>query len=154
MLTFFQWSSNDFFVQIQSADNIEPLCLPFFPNCDLFLASIEASAWRILLYVYLFDAVVCALAFLAPAFSAIGQRLLLGLTFLKFLFLMSNYNLMSGLHGLTILIPLIYIFASQDKGLIKRCLLLVGAIAVAEIVALRAFLFNQASTLNTEPVSI
>lgn len=119
LLTFLYWSSNSFFVHSQSSQNAEPVCLPFFPNCDHFRNLLSPAFWQIVLYVYGFFALVALYSFFKQKYKKPGYWLLLGLFFFKLTIVTSNYHLHAPIHTATTIVNALFLFSSAKQTLIR-----------------------------------
>lgn len=118
--TFLYWNRNGFFVNSQAGVNSEPLCFPFFPNCDLFRESLSIEFWTIILYVYLFLGILAAVNFAAQKTVALGWNLLTLVSFMKFFLHMSNYNFMGNYHYMVYFVTFAYLFVPNKAATIKH----------------------------------
>ncbi len=117
--TFFYWNKRGFFVSSQSEINVEPLCFPIFPDCDLFRQSLSPETWQWILYAYLFVAALsCVLWFgqrvLGWAYSALAL-----VTAFKLFLHLSNYNFMGNYHYMAHAITLAFLFVPAKDSVIK-----------------------------------
>ncbi len=122
--TYFYWQGNNFFLNSQSGINAEPVCFPWFPDCDLFRESLSMQSWGIVLYTYLVFSCLGLTFFLSKKTLKIAYYTLLLTTGFKFLLHMSNYNFMGNYHYMIYLVTLAYLFLPQKVEVIKH--LIVG----------------------------
>ena len=118
--TFLYWNRGSFFVTSQSPLNAEPLCFPFFPDCDLFRSSLSSQTWEIILYSYLGLTLVTILSFGWPRKQGLSMGLLLILTLMKFALHMSNYNFMGNYHYMIYFVTFSFLFLPHKTSSIKH----------------------------------
>jgi hypothetical protein len=117
--TFLYWNRNSFFVTSQSGINAEPLCFPFFPDCDLWRSSISMETWQWILYIYGALGVLSAIFFVTRGLVSLAYFLLALVTLLKFALHMSNYNFMGNYHYMAYFVTMAFLFVGHKKHLIK-----------------------------------
>ncbi len=122
--TYFYWDSNNFFLNSQSGINTEPICFPWFPNCDLFRSSISMDSWALVLYTYLFLGCITVIFFLNRKTLPLAFGFLGLATAVKFFLHMSNYNFMGNYHYMIYLVIVAYLFLPHKVEVIKH--LIVG----------------------------
>lgn len=120
--TFMYWNRGSFFVTAQSAINAEPLCFPFFANCDLFRAAIPQSVWGGVLGVYFILTAIGFLSFLGRGLIQYAYWILVSLTALKFFLHMSNYNFMGNYHYMIYFASLAYLFLPHKLATLRYLL--------------------------------
>jgi hypothetical protein len=118
--TFMYWNRNGFFLNSQSGINSEPLCFPFFPDCDLFRQSIAMETWNIILYGYLFLGILTVVSFLSKKIVGFAWSLLLAVSLTKFFLHMSNYNFMGNYHYMVYFVTLAFLFIPNKVTTIKH----------------------------------
>jgi hypothetical protein len=119
LFTFFYWNKNNFFVSSQSPLNAEPLCFPFFPNCDLWRNLISPFGWSAILYIYLILSLFTIYLFVNKEKIKMAYFMLIFVTLFKALLQFSNYNFMGNYHYMIYLITLIYLFVPGKISFIK-----------------------------------
>lgn len=117
--TFLYWKRNDFFIANQTAINAEPLCFPFFPNCDLWRASISATSWTVILYSYLALALLTSFLFLKQRFISWAFVSFILLSFFKLVLHLSNYNFMGNYHYMIHIVSLLFLALPNKSQNIK-----------------------------------
>ncbi len=117
--TFFYWNKNNFFVNSQSSNNAEPICFPFFPDCDLFRQQLSPESWQMVLYAYLITTVITCLAWFRPKNLTVGWILLSFLTLFKLALHLSNYNFMGNYHYMVYVISFVFLFFPAKEVIIK-----------------------------------
>ncbi len=122
--TYIYWNSNNFFLNSQSGINAEPICFPWFPNCDLFRQSISMESWTIVLYTYLALSCLCVGFFTVRRTIGLGYFLLIVVSFYKFFLHMSNYNFMGNYHYMIYCTTLAYLFLPHKKAVLKHLIVL------------------------------
>ncbi len=116
--TFLYWQNGNFFLNAQGSRNSEPLCFPFFKDCDLFRALIPDQGWVVILWLYALIAILTSFFFLKDRLRRWGFYGLIFLTFFKFALHMSNYNFMGNYHYMIYILSVIYLFLPDKKKLI------------------------------------
>lgn len=119
VLTFLYWNNGDFFITSQSAINTEPLCFPFFPDCDLWRSALSAQTWLIVLCLYLFISLITVYLFLSKHTLAWAFAFLAFLSFFKLGLHLSNYNFMGNYHYMIYFVSFAYLFVPYKKITIK-----------------------------------
>ena len=117
--TFLYWNKRNFFMNSQSSLNSEPICFPFFPDCDLFRAQFSPEFWQGILYFYVFSAIFVSLVFLQKKWQALAYWGLAFITLFKLGLHLSNYNFMGNYHYMAHFVTLAYLLAPHKKSLIK-----------------------------------
>ena len=115
VLTFFHWNQSSFFVNSQRDLNSDPLCYPFFPNCDLFRALIPEAGWQLILFFYLLLSIITTLFFLKQRFIKKAFFFLAITTLFKLTLHLSNYNFTDDHHLMVHLVSFLYLFVPNKK---------------------------------------
>lgn len=112
------WNKNDFFVNLMSPMNSEPICFPFFPNCYSLMV-FSNGALTAFLYFYLFLSLLSLFCFLQKDLLKYGYLSLIALTIIKLGVHLSNYNFMGNYHYMANFVYLAYLFIPHKKIVIK-----------------------------------
>ena len=115
VLTFLHWNQSSFFVNSQRSLNSDPLCFPFFPNCDLFRALIPEAGWQLILFFYLLLSIITTLFFLKERFIKKAFFFLAITTLFKLILHLSNYNFTDDHHFMVHLVSFLYLFVPNKK---------------------------------------
>lgn len=114
-VTFLFWNRNNYFVSSQSAKNAEPLCFPFFPNCDLWREQFSPEFWQNTLYAYFALAIVSGLLFLNKKWVSVAWWSFAGLTLLKLALVSTNYAFTDSHHLMILIVSTLFLFASSKE---------------------------------------
>lgn len=145
--TFLYWNKRGFFVNAQSSNNVEPLCFPFFPDCDLFRESISPGVWQIILYAYLFVGVFTAICYFQKRLNSIGYWFLIVATFFKLFLHLSNYNFMGNYHYMVHFVSLAFLFLPNKLDIPKY--LIVGFYIAAGFLKINIDWLSGAAMIRT-----
>jgi hypothetical protein len=117
--TFLHWHQGHFFVNAQSAINSEPICFPFWPQCDQWRSQLSPEQWSGVLWAYLALAIVTTLLFVRKQTAKWAFTSFALLSLSKLILHLSNYNFMGNYHYMVHIISLVYLFAPQRRELCK-----------------------------------
>ena len=145
--TFRYWNKGDFFVTAQSSINSEPICFPWFPDCDLFRASISVETWQWILYLYGALGLLTAVFFINKKLVRLAWVCFAILTFAKLFLHLSNYNFMGNYHYMVHIISFCFLFFPH-KNIVPKYLL-VGFYVAAGFLKLNIDWLSGAAMIST-----
>lgn len=112
------WNKNSFFVSKLSSTNSEPICFPFFPNCDTFF-NLSENSLQIFLYFYLSLTIAGLFCFLQKKLISFAYLIFFVLFIFKIGIHLSNYNFMGNYHYMANFVYLAFLFLPKKKLVIK-----------------------------------
>ena len=112
------WNKKDFFVSRLSPMNSEPICFPFFPNCDQYRIFDEPQLKFILLF-YLALTIAGLFCFLQKKLVPVAYGILALLSIIKISIHLSNYNFMGNYHYMANFVYWTFLLLPNKKTLVK-----------------------------------
>ncbi len=117
--SFLYWKRGDFFIYSQSDLNSEPLCFPFFPNCDVWRGLLSINQWSLVLWTYGLISLMVALLFLSQKKRNLAYWGFTLITLIKLSLHLSNYNFMGNYHYMIHCLSFLFLWAPHKKQIIK-----------------------------------
>ncbi|MCB0377995.1 MAG: hypothetical protein KDD33_05840 [Bdellovibrionales bacterium] len=116
---FLLWNRKDYFVSSLSPSNSQPLCFPFFIDCDL-ARVFSPSILTIFLYFYAFLGLLAFFLFISKETSTKAAYWAFAAAVVyKNVFYLSNYNFMGNYHYMANISYLAFLFLPHKKWTIK-----------------------------------
>ena len=112
------WNKNQFLISKLSPTNSEPICFPFFPNCNDFF-NISDFSLQFFLYAYLLLTILGIFCFFQKKLLTLAYYIFFVLFIIKSSIHLSSYSFMGNYNYMASLVYFCYLFLPRKKLVIK-----------------------------------